>query len=81
MYWESNGLIRKIHASLWQTKGLGIIGMDTTMFKAGGPLRLRLQADTVSAPTSNLQQYEMAQMVIIRSSLECNDGAKTDGKS
>jgi hypothetical protein len=64
-----------------RAKGLGIIGTETTMFEVGGPLRLRLQADTVSPPTSNLQQNKMAQMVTIRFSLECNDGAKRDGKS
>jgi hypothetical protein len=61
-------------------KGLGIIGTETTVFEVGGPLRLSLQADTISPSTSNLQQYKIAQVVTIRFSLEGN-GAKRGGKN
>jgi hypothetical protein len=65
---------------LLAAKGRGIIATETIMFKVGGPLRLRLQADKISPPPSNLQQYNIAQMVIIQFSLECN-GAKRDANS
>jgi hypothetical protein len=59
---------------------LGIIGTETTLSEVGGPLRLRLQADTISPPTSNLQQYKIAQVATIRFSPEGN-GAKRGEKS
>ena len=61
-------------------KGQGIIGTETMMFRTGELLRLRLQADKISPPPSNLQQYTIAQMVIIQFSLEFN-GARRDGNS
>ena len=61
-------------------KGLEIIATETIMFKGGGPLRLRLQADKISPPTSNLQQYKITQVLIIQFSLEY-DGAKRNSTS
>jgi len=61
-------------------KGRGIIGTETIMFRAGGLLGLRLQADKISPPISNLQQYTIAQMAIIQFSLGFN-GARRDGNS
>ncbi len=61
-------------------KGLGIIGTVKTVFEVGGPLRLRLQTDAISAPTFNPQQYRIAQVVTIQFSLEGN-GARKGGKS
>ncbi len=61
-------------------KGVGVIGTETTVFEVGGPLRLRLEADTISPPTSNLQRYKITQVVTIQFSLEGN-GAKRGGKS
>ncbi len=52
---------------------------ETTMVTVEGLLRLRLQADEISPPTS-LQQYNIAQMVTVQFSVEFN-GAKRKSES